>query len=87
MSFRPTTVRLSLIERSTRDFQHAVLTKAGAGESVPSRNAGSGSHPIRIGSEVLARSGPDDSSTLAFSGPDPFGQKLTQSTGSRLVPG
>ena len=64
-----------------------MLTKAGAGESVRSRNAGSGSYPIRIYSEALARSGPNDSSTLAFSGPDPFGEKLTQSTGSRLVPG
>ena len=32
---------------------------------VPSKHAGSDSHPVRIGWEALARSGPDDSCTLA----------------------
>ena len=49
-------------------------------ECVPSKHAGLDSRPIRIGSEGLTRSEPDDSCTPSLaSGLDPFGQNLTQS--------
>ena len=32
----------------------------------PSKQSGSGTHPIQIGSEVMAGSGPDDSCTAAY---------------------
>ena len=33
---------------------------------MPSKHAGSDLHPIQTGAEALARSGPDDSFTLAY---------------------
>ena len=56
---------------------------------VPSKHAGSNSHPIRIGSEALAKNGPDDSCSLAcfwigsvWPKPDTLSQNQT---GSGLV--
>ena len=51
----------------------------------PSKCAGSDSHLVQINWEALARSGPDDSCTLA--GLDPFGQNLIQSARTKLDPG
>ena len=53
-----------LIIRLVADCVNADLRSA---RNKPCKHAGTDSHPGRIGSEALARSGPDDSCTLAGS--------------------
>ena len=54
---------------------------------LPSKHAGSDPHPIRIGSEALARSGPDDSWTPACFWTGSVWPNLTQSARIKSDPG
>ena len=56
--------------------KHELTNKA------PNKHARSDSHPIRISSEALARSGPHDYARWLASGLDPFGPNLTARTQS-----
>ena len=56
-------------------------------KSSPSKNAGSNSHPVRIGGEALIEVGRMILAHWLASGPDLFGQNLTQSAKTKSDPG